>query len=605
MKHLLILLACGLIWPAGQLLAQTVPALFAEVDNPVLDAQQSNYLRVITAEPTAVSFRLVTVNSAALEQSDRLRIERLDEYGDIYLHRTNLVRRSGNNFSWFGSVDGYRIAGANLVVDKGYVHATIRFDDGLFTLAPLGKGLHVLVRRAYDKYPEEGCRKLHLEQQAPLPTVPEPSQKANERSNADNNGGGGCAIRLLVAFTDDVAAAHLNPRGEIQLATDNYNASNQNSGLDHQVELARVIEVAYAESGDDKTDRDRFRNTADGIMDEIHPLRDLYDADMCCLITETLDGCGLAAGIGSTYASAFQVTKFSCAADNLTFAHEFGHLLNARHDTFVDATAGTNHGLVNVANAWRTLMSYNDECDCSDETSPCPDGDDRATPGSPGCTRIQFWSNPNVSNLGDPTGTNDRCNNAAAVNAFDNTVDAFEGLDMNKILSAPEMVAAEEEANLSARQTVENNSGVAIDYLGGSKGCYQAGSSVTLRPGFWARNGSDYRAFIDVCSSTLPLAGGADERSEHLTAAALLEAVPNPVVDELRLVYQSAGTDVAAVRLGLYTAGGRLVTTPVLQGDAGIFRATCDVAALPAGVYYLLLEDGARAQTLKIVKVDR
>ena len=272
------------------------------------------------------------------------------------------------------------------------------------------------------------------------------------------------------------------------------------------------MQVNYAESGDDDTDLPLFRNNGDGVMDEVHAARDLYDADLCCLIVDSLDACGLASAIGASYATAFQVCAFGCAAGNLSFAHEFGHLLNARHDTFVDNTAGTNHALVNRSSSWRTVMAYNDECDCSDEVSPCPAMAARATPGMPVCTRVQWWSNPAVNFSGTPTGIGTRCDNRTALDGADNGVIAFEGLVVNKTLTVAETVRQEEEGNLLAEQTIENTAGVAVQYLNDAKGSYRAGNSITLRPGFWAQNGADFRAFIDGCADNLSLQASNENR---------------------------------------------------------------------------------------------
>jgi len=65
------------------------------------------------------------------------------------------------------------------------------------------------------------------------------------------------------------------------------------------------------------------------------------------------------------------------------------------------------HGYVNATDLWRTIMAYYDHCDCTDEVSPCPDYASRATPGSPYCPRLQYWSNPDVTYGGDPMGVPD------------------------------------------------------------------------------------------------------------------------------------------------------------------------------------------------------
>ncbi len=371
------------------------------------------------------------------------------------------------------------------------------------------------------------------------------------------------------------------------------------------MELARVMQVNYAESGDDDTDLPRFQNTSDGILDEVHTARDLYDADLCCLVVESLDACGLAFSIGASYTTAFQMTAFGCAAGNLSFAHEFGHLLNARHDTFVDATAGTNHAFVNRGSSWRTVMAYNDECDCSDEVSPCPAKASRMTPGMPSCTRIQWWSNPAVNFSGTTTGIGTRCDNRSALDAADNGVIAFEGLVVHKTLSVAETVGPQEEGNLLAEQTIENNSGTMVQYLNDAKGTYRAGTSITLRSGFWAQSGTDFRAFIDGCSNTLSMQASTENSSNPVAFPGEpdLSISPNPVTGFTALEYSVAVPGMLSIIL-LDNMG---VTLQTIVGqayhDAGAYRIEADLGQLPAGVYYVRYADSQRIKVVPVVKI--
>ncbi|MCA1944570.1 MAG: zinc-dependent metalloprotease [Desulfovibrio sp.] len=86
---------------------------------------------------------------------------------------------------------------------------------------------------------------------------------------------------------------------------------------------------------------------------------------------------------------AFNVVAPQCATGYYTFAHECGHNQGAHHDR---ANTGGGTGLysysygyqqVSANPTFRTIMAYN----CS-----------------PGCTRVNYRSNPNVSYNGYPTG---------------------------------------------------------------------------------------------------------------------------------------------------------------------------------------------------------
>lgn len=604
-KSIFVFIICVAAAAPILVLGQGGQALFNYIENPTLSPRQSHFLEVIEKNPVNVSFRIITVNHDLLEQNVPivLNFGELAEAGrnEITIQQLEIERRDRTGYSWRGRVEEWPLGGVNFVYDNGFVHGTISVSDALFGVEPIGEGLHVLIKKSPSKFSEEGCRKTgNVKGKSP-----EPGKKLGKKSDSENIAkAGDCRIRLLVAFTDDVLAAHANPRGEIQLATDSYNTSNQNSNVDHRVELARIMKVNYAESGIADTDLVRFRTIGDGFMDQVHTARDLYDADLCCLITETLDACGLASDIGSVYATAFQVTRYDCAAANLSFAHEFGHLLNARHDTFVDATAGVNHGLVNMANSWRTVMSYNDECDCSDEVSPCPATASRATPGMPSCTRIQWWSNPAINFNGNPTGITTRCDNHSALNAADNGVIVFENLVANKILSAAETVAKQEEGNLLAEQSIENNSGIAVQYLNDSKGTYRAGNAITLRPGFWAKSGSDFRAFIDGCSGT-SRPGEQRESLSTLENSSSISVFPNPFDGSFSVQFEIPTQ--TFVSLSLFDAFGRQVRQPIAQKpyEAGEHVFEMNDLQLPPGIYYLELKTPSARWVQKLVKVGQ
>jgi hypothetical protein len=105
--------------------------------------------------------------------------------------------------------------------------------------------------------------------------------------------------------------------------------------------------------------------------------------------------CGIAY-LMSTVSQAFESSAFSvvardCATGYFSFGHEFGHNMSAHHDWYVSSSTNPYpyiHGYVYFPDRWRTIMAYNTEC--SDKGS--------------NCTRIQYWSNPDVSYNSVPMG---------------------------------------------------------------------------------------------------------------------------------------------------------------------------------------------------------
>jgi hypothetical protein len=117
--------------------------------------------------------------------------------------------------------------------------------------------------------------------------------------------------------------------------------------------------------------------------------------------------CGVADAILAAEDTAFAVVNYSCAAENLSLAHEIGHLQGARHNVDVDSTETPfkyGHGYCYKPASWRTVMSY----DCASGTA-----------------RLPYWSNPDVKHDGIPMGTADKENNSRVLTETASTITNF------------------------------------------------------------------------------------------------------------------------------------------------------------------------------------
>ena len=190
----------------------------------------------------------------------------------------------------------------------------------------------------------------------------------------------------------------------ITLGVDSANQAYSNSQIAMQLRLVHTAEVAYTESGAINTDLTRLQNTSDGIMDQVHQLRDQHKADLVALIVDNGgNSCGIAYvmtnGPRASFASyAFSVTARDCIANN-TFAHELGHNMGDAHDR---ATGGTgaypySYGYRDEIGKFRTIMAYG-----------CP---------TVSCPRVKYFSNPRLLYNGRPLGIDHTTNPA---NSADN-----------------------------------------------------------------------------------------------------------------------------------------------------------------------------------------
>ncbi len=200
-------------------------------------------------------------------------------------------------------------------------------------------------------------------------------------------------IDLLVVYTPAAANANGGPSGieaKIDAGLDELNLAATNSGITTQFRIVHVQQVDHTQNGSMGTQLTQLRDPNDGVLDEVHGLRDQYKADLVMLVVSAGDVCGIAnIGVGPgnspTPENAFSVVAAACiGAPVSAFAHEIGH----------------NMGL---------LHGY--------EENPCTNGSERFAKGfeAPDESfdtvmgvgngpRVLQFSNPSIDYLGQPTG---------------------------------------------------------------------------------------------------------------------------------------------------------------------------------------------------------
>lgn len=183
----------------------------------------------------------------------------------------------------------------------------------------------------------------------------------------------------------------------------NVNTIFRNSGIDTRLRLVHADSVNFQETNfsNSKVVLSAMESKTDGVLDEIHPLRDVHGADLVILVVDakgTWDGwSGGDANVlyhndpGLSEYAPFALVDWRYL-DGTGFAHEIGHTMGAHHDWYNSASKKVPYpharGYVNTKAKWRTIMAYENECE--DLGISCP--------------RIPFFSNPNISYNGSPTG---------------------------------------------------------------------------------------------------------------------------------------------------------------------------------------------------------
>lgn len=368
--------------------------------------------------PLVLRSRSVQVDPALLRSRNNRRMElALPDGRRMVIQRTTEEAAPGG-IVWHGQVAGQERSQVLLSVVDDAVSGTLMTEEGqLYRLLPTGPGQHALQQLDPAAFPHDEPLMLANPLQGELGLEEQLRKKADGDSALRDSG---AIIDVMVVYTVQARDANGGTAGIQSLINSAISQSNTtfaNSGIYPRLRLVHTAEVNYAESGVITTDISRLRNPSDGFMDYIHVRRDTYKADLVSLLVKNGGGsCGYAyimTSVSESFASnAFSVVDTDCATSNLSFAHEMGHNMGARHDWYVDWTNNSpftyNHGYYNVAGRFRTVMAYNDACAAVNVQ----------------CTRIPYWSNPGATYYGYPLGAGDT-NNAATLNNTAATVANF------------------------------------------------------------------------------------------------------------------------------------------------------------------------------------
>jgi hypothetical protein len=351
------------------------PWVQGQPKSPVIRSRQVEVNLDLLGEPAAPASR-VHLNLS------------VDTVFDAVFERTETNRLG--SFAWVGRLEGVPYGRAMLVETNGLLFGKISMPGTIYEIRHLAGGRHVIEQIDQSAFPPE--------LNPILARAPDQAAAGAAAKTAD-----ACdEILVLVAYSPEARAADggtANIEARIATAVVETNDSYINSGLVQRVHLAGTMETTAGDAQNEfEPDLAALKDLTDGIFDDVDAAREFHFADQVALIIENDDYCGLGY-LNSDATSAFVTVHRTCATGYFSFAHELGHNSGALHDWYVDDTDSYAHGWVYLPDRWRTIMAYNDLCKDAD-------------PGDY-CTRLQYWSNPNIAYdgtaMGVPNGTSRAC----------------------------------------------------------------------------------------------------------------------------------------------------------------------------------------------------
>lgn len=392
----LILLACAAA-PAG---AAAARELFLSRSTVVAFRPDSSQV----VRGRAVDINHQALRSALEEPEGRREID-LNLFPDTQL--TVVIDRIAIDWpgtkSFVGHVKGAAASMVILVKGGGILAGKVTFPGKVFALRYAQERTQVVEELDANAYPDE---ELPLE--APVDPVIRSSecdwQQVDDGTLID-------ALFIYDGVARRRAGGTVAMRNLIALAVAEANEILANSNVVARISVVHMTEVAYQEGVSNSVLIRQLQDPADGVLDEVHGIRDRVGADLVHFVGETtVGGCGrgyVMPRASTCFAPyAFAYSSRACFAGTFVVAHEMGHNMGCGHAPGDPGAFGTfrySRGYKDPQQAFRTVMAYS----CS---SFCP--------------HAPYFSNPDVYYLGRPTGRAVQ-NNATSINEVASVVANF------------------------------------------------------------------------------------------------------------------------------------------------------------------------------------
>ena len=424
----------------------------------------------------------VSVDLGVLEKADTLKLQ--FDNKELKVLRDQFTIRDDNDLSYSAnSTSGY--GGIVMSVLDDDIQGIIYTGTDVYGIITTSPGEYAVVKTDPGQYPEEDCVTEKEEPGALNGTIQEKAATIDNRTGNNDSAflqgeeeGTECRIRVLVLYTPAAEAGSSNIENNIRNKVDITNQSFRKSGINYEIELVYIGRTDYEEQERNSTELHNFGYDNDGYMDEVFDLVKIYSADIKVLINDPVPRtCGISYTGGKSC-----VVNYGCDY-NYTFTHEIGHSLGCRHDRFTTGNSNSYYyGYVYVPGKWRTIMAYNNQCK-EDGVS---------------CTRLLYWSTPNINHNGVPMGTELYENCVTVWNENSEAKMQIRQPQNNVSLSYSNMYGMIH-ADILAKQTIATTDSLFIPSC--STVSMKAGARISLGPGFSASGGADFNATLGTVTN--------------------------------------------------------------------------------------------------------
>lgn len=455
------------------------------------------------------------------------------------------------------------------------------------------------------------------------PAAPAPGSTSKNTTN-QSTPAPDTEVRVLVLFTPAARASVPSISNLIDVANAQLNDGLANSGIfGNQISFSVVAKREFRFSEDSSITRD-IRELPK--LSEARSLRDQYQADIVVLLTNGDYGgiAGVASEIGPIVDSAYAIAQTEYATATYTYAHEVGHLMGLRHQQCsvyntgrggCDDRGQEEHGWRWMYRNWFLGKRYYKHTIMHQLVI----NHDR---------ELKF-STPMVEDNGEKIGQAGTNDNVLALRQNAPVVAAFRQTAQPIYLNAGGPGSADDGETIALSAAVSGGTPpYTYEWQTSTDNVTYTtipGSGATVYTAMPIGSGLYYRATVTDAqglTATSPYSyvtnssnggGGGDPCvvcPDKLPGSRVADAPA--VADKPMLVYPVPTTDAVTIRyatrlggpvsLRLTNAGGKTVQTESYEQAAGTHTLTTSLDALPAGLYYIILETPQRVQTYRLIK---